>query len=128
MRTAMAFWACVSFLSGLCLASGCVPSGPADSAGVRTAQAGDAVEGTPLPPSSSLQATALSPWEIGLAWLPVPEATTYRVYAATDGQGPWKLLGVVRPPVTQFFHRGLEPRTKYHYLVTFSTEPCEMKR
>jgi poly(3-hydroxybutyrate) depolymerase len=70
--------------------------------------------GTAVP--EGLSVSDVSDKEADLVWLPVPGATTYRVYRSTQAQGPFALAGSVAGP--SFGDSALTPDRDYYWQVS----------
>jgi probable HAF family extracellular repeat protein len=75
--------------------------------------------GAPRPPAapSGLSAHVVSPGEIDLAWTRGSGDETAVAIFRQSGSGPWQRIAEVKPGVTSFADRSLQPGTSYSYRV-----------
>jgi len=95
-----------------------VTGGLLDADAVLAAAAGDPPPPPPTPPAKpdSLTATAHGS-QIDLAWSPVADAASYRIYRWAD-RGPWNLVATVQSDKTTYSDVGLAANTTYSYKVS----------
>jgi hypothetical protein len=79
----------------------------------------------PTPAPTGLAAVPKGSDRIAVSWNAVPGAVAYDLYRSTTSGGPWSLIRTVIAPTTSHLDTGLQPGTKYSYVVrAAATEEC----